>query len=434
LALARQQLGKGGAQAGAWLDEGLRIALHKDGCRLLEALLCDPNLEIEGHQCRPGERCPPDRAKDMETVLGTVPLHRAYFYQTGSGEEESHGRFPLDEALGLINGYSPTMAKLMCRAGAMASGYEAASADLKAYAGLEVEGRQIQRMVNLKGTEIQAHARQSAPVEPVKPVEIFYAAIDGTGVPMVAEELEDRPGKQENGASKTREVKLGCVFTQQTSDDEGRPLREPDSTTYVSSFAPAKDFGPIIRAEALRRGMALAMGVVLLGDGAHWIWEIARTGFSFAVQSVDFYHACEPLTSLADTLFGKGTERAKDYRYRWQGYLEVDQVSAVIAEAKEWLNPSADPKEVLKEIGYFEHNKSRMLYGRFREQGFFLGSGVVEAGCKTVVGRRVKESGMFWSLGGAENVLAIRCAVMNRDFDGFWAQQGTLLPKLRKAA
>lgn len=432
--LARQQLAQGGAQAGAWLDEGLRIALHKDGCRLLAALLDDPNLEIAGNQCRPGERCHADRSKDMETVLGTVPLHRSYFYQAGGGEAESQGRFPLDEALGLINGYSPTLAKLMCRAGAMASGYEAASADLRAYAGLEVEGRQIQRMVNLQGAAIQAHARQSAPVEPVQPVQIFYAAIDGTGVPMVAEELEDRPGKQEDGSSKTREVKLGCVFTQQTTDEEGRPLREPDSTTYVSSFTAAKDFGPIIRAEALRRGMALAMVVVLLGDGAHWIWEIARTCFSFAVQIVDFYHACEHLTDLAEMLFGKGTERAKDAHYRWQGYLEVDQVSAVIAEAKEELDPSMETKEILTEIGYFERNKSRMLYGRFREAGFFIGSGVVEAGCKTVVGRRVKESGMFWSLEGAENVLAIRCAVMNRDFDGFWDQQGTLLPKLRKAA
>ena len=193
----------------------------------------------------------------------------------------------------------------MCRAGTMASDYEAASADLKAYAGLEVEGRQIQRMVNLKGEQIQNYPHQSPPVVPVKPVEVFYAIVDGTGVPMMAKEVENRPGKQEDGSSDTREVEQGFVFTQQGTDEAGLPLRDPDSTTYVSSFAQSKDFRPMIRAEAIRRGMASAKVVVLLGDGANWIWVIARACFSFAVQIVDFFHACEHLTSLAKALFWK---------------------------------------------------------------------------------------------------------------------------------
>lgn len=432
--LARQQLAAGGASAGAWLDQGLLVALHKDGCRLLEQLLSDPNLEIQDNVCRPGEKCHPDRIKEIDTVLGTVQLKRAYFYKPEAKEDEPSGRFPLDEALGLINGYSAAVAKMMCRAGAMASGYEAASADLKAYAGLHVDGRQIQRMVNLKAAEIQSYARQSPPVQEVKPVEVFYTSMDGTGVPMLPEELKDRPGKQEDGSSKTREVKLGCVFTQQKADEDGNPLRDPDSTTYLSSFAESKDFGPLLRAEALRRGMALATVVVLLGDGASWIWEIARTCFGFAVQIVDFFHACEHLTSLAEALFGKGTELAKDYRYRWQGYLEVDQVESIISEAQSWLAQLADPKEATKALGYFDNNKDRMLYGTFRDKGYFIGSGVIEAGCKTVIGQRAKESGMFWSVRGAENVLAIRCAVMNGNFESYWYQPGSFLSSLQEAA
>lgn len=432
--LARQHLAAGGASAGAWLDQGLLVALHKDGCRLLEQLLSDPNLEIQDNDCRPGEKCHPARIKEIDTVLGTVQLKRAYFYKPETKEDEPSGRFPLDEALGLINGYSAAVAKMMCRAGAMASGYEAASADLKAYAGLQVDGRQIQRMVNLKAADIQSYARQSLPVQELKPVEVFYTSMDGTGVPMLPEELKDRPGKQEDGSSKTREVKLGCVFTQQKADEDGSPLRDPDSTTYLSSFAESKDFGPLVRAEALRRGMALAAVVVLLGDGASWIWEIARTCFGFAVQIVDFFHACEHLTSLAEALFGKGTELAQDYRYRWQGYLEVDQVRSVITEAQSWLAQLADPKEATKALGYFDNNKDRMLYGTFRDKGYFIGSGVVEAGCKTVIGQRAKESGMFWSVSGAENVLAIRCAVMNGNFDGYWDQPGSFLSSLQEAA
>lgn len=418
------------------MEEGLRAALLQDGCRLLERLLEDPDLPIAGKDPRPGEKHHPARAREIQTALGPVVLQRSYFYRPASGEESGgQGRFPLDEALGLVEGYAPGLAKMMCRAGAMASGYEAASADLKAYAGLEVSGRQIQRLVNLLAPEIQAHARQAAPSRPLKAVEVFYASVDGTGVPMLPEEVADRPGKQEDGSAKTREIKLGCVFTQEGCDEEGRPMRDPGSTTYVASFAQAQDFGPLVRAEAVRRGMALTALVVLLGDGAAWIWILAETCFPFAVQIVDFFHACENLTKLAERLFGAKTERAREYRERWRAYLEVDQVGAVIAEAKGWLQePGLDVVEALKALGYFENNQSRMLYGTFRDKGYFIGSGVVEAGCKTVVGQRVKQSGMLWSLEGAENVLAVRCAVMNGDFAGYWERKGPAIAELPKAA
>ena len=322
----------------AWLDEGLRAALLKDGIPLLEQLLEDPGLAIPANQPQPGEKVHAQRPRQIDTLLGLVRVRRNYFYLPAQEEEQSgQGRCPLDEALGLIDGHSAGLAKMMCRAGAMASGYEAASADLKAYAGLEVEGRQIQRVVNLMAPDIQAHARRAAPARVSKAVEVFYVAVDGTGVPMLPEETQGRAGKQEDGSAKTREVKLGCVFTQAGCDQEGRPLRDPDSTTYVSGFGPAKDFGPIIRAEAVRRGMALAARVVLLGDGASWIWKLARLCFPFAVQIVDFFHACEHLTLLAEKLFGAKTQKAKDCQARWRAYLEVDQVGAVIAEARSWM-------------------------------------------------------------------------------------------------
>ncbi len=424
-----------GAGAAVWLDEGLRAALHKDGCRLLQQLLEDPQLVIPGNQALPGEKCHPQRLKTLGTVLGPVPLRRPYFYRPPRHQDDpGQGRFPLDEALGVVDGYSRGMAKLMCRAGAMASGYEAAAVDLKAYAGLEVEGRQIQRMLNLQAPEIARHAGHCSPSQPVKAVNVFYIGIDGTGVPMMLQELENRAGKQEDGSAKTREVKLGCVFTQLSTDDQNHPLRDPDSTTYRSSFVCAKDFGPLIRAHALQRGMAVASVVVVLGDGAAWIWEIARTCFDFAVHIVDFFHACEHLTALTEALFGPAAPLAQEYQQRWRAYLEVDQVGALIQEATRGLaHPKAAVEEGRKQIGYFETNQSRMLYGSYREAGYFIGSGVIEAGCKTVVGQRVKQSGMLWSLKGADNVLSVRCAVMNGVFDGFW-QQGDLFAETKKAA
>ena len=118
----------------------------------------------------------------------------------------------------------------------------------------------------------------------------MYDSADGTGVPMVPEELAGRPGKQADGTAKTRQVYLGCVFTQHKTDAEGHPVRDWDSTTYVSSFQSIDEFGPCLRQEAIRRGMGAAGQVVLLIDGAAGLENMGKLNFKDSIQIVDFYH------------------------------------------------------------------------------------------------------------------------------------------------
>ena len=124
-------------------------------------------------------------------------------------------------------------------------------------------------------------------------VPIMYVSGDASGVPMRQEELEGRAGKREDGQAKTRMANLGCVFTQHKCDEEGHPMRDHESTTYVSTFGPIDEFGPLLRQEALRRGLALALQVVLLIDGATGLAKMGRLCFAGAIQIVDFYHALE---------------------------------------------------------------------------------------------------------------------------------------------
>ena len=112
----------------------------------------------------------------------------------------------------------------------------------------------------------------------------LYIAIDGTGVPMVPRETEGRRGKQESGKAKTREAKIGCVFTQTNLDEAGFPIRDEGSTTYVGAIEEAEAFGRRIYAEAIRRGLGQAEKVIVLGDGAPWIWGIVALHFPFATQ------------------------------------------------------------------------------------------------------------------------------------------------------
>lgn len=398
---------------------GLREAVFRDLCAILEELLNDPGLPLSEDYSRPGEKRHTGRPKEFLSLFGPVPLHRNYYHS----RTEEAGRVPLDQALGLLAGYSPGVLRVLCRLAARFP-FEIAATEFKAYCGLEVEGRQIQRIAQEMGPVV-TQAQQKLP--PFKhdsgTIPVMYAAVDGTGVPMVPEELKGRPGKQPDGSAKTREVKLGCIFTQTTTDEEGLPVRDYQSTSYVASFEEAADFMVRVRQEAIRRRMGAAVLVVLLADGAAWIWEQGQKCFPMAFQILDLYHALEHLSALTKLLQAQA-DAAKALWQIWRERLLADEVATVLDEARQRATSlSGEAAELAaKEIGYFHNNQNRMFYGTYRALGFFYGSGVVEAGCKTVIGGRCKGSGMLWSEPGATHVLDLRCSLYGNQFDQAWDQ------------
>jgi hypothetical protein len=430
--LARQDLERNGVRNCEAIELGLREALLKDGRRLLEQLYSETELSVPDNASRPGEKCHPQRKLEMHSIFGIVELRRDYFYAPAEGT----GRFPLDEAMGLIESFSPALVRLAARAAAR-EGYEAASEDLAALAGIQIEGRQIHRLVHQVGPKVAAALQQGQRQDP-KAIPVMYVEVDATGVPMVADELAGRKGKQADGSSKSREAKLGCVFTQTKPDEAtGLPVRDLDSTTYTGSFETAEEFGSRIRREALRRGMGRAAKIVFLGDGAAWIWELARVNFPLAIWIVDFYHALERLHELCQGLYAGQHSWMTRIEAKWKQLLKNDQVSEMIAAARRRLNdlgPQSDDT-LEKQIAYFENQQSRMLYKTYREQGLFYGSGVIEAGCKAVIGQRLKESGMFWTESGATHVLALRCALKGHRWDECWDRlHDSVYLKIRIAA
>ena len=393
------------------LESGLREALLKDGCRILEGLLNQPNA-LGAHL--PTGDLHDNRTKRVQSLLGSFELSRGY-YKTAQGRS-----FPMDKLLGLSESYTPALAKMMCRAAGTDGSYEEAEDTLKVYAGVDVPASQIRKMVQQIGPDIEKwnHDREETRCEAVP---TLYVSYDGTGVPMRKVETQGRKGKQPDGTSKGREVKLGSVFTSQEFDEKGYPIRDLGSTTYVASFGEAKDFGAVIRQEARLRGLARAGRLAVLGDGAHWIWNLARVNFPDAREILDFYHASEHLSVLASALFPGKTEKVSEQVKKWTKWLENDKVLKVVAEAKKAM-PHHGPrrKTASREMGYFTRNAERMMYATFRKEGYFIGSGVVEAGCKAVVGKRTKQSGMFWRIYGAQNILNIRCSVIGGTYDNYW--------------
>jgi len=246
--------------------------------------------------------------------------------------------------------------------------------------------------------------------------------MDGTGVPVVKKETEGRKGKSDGQPAHTREVKLGCVFTQTCWDEEGYPIRDPDSTTYVGAIETAEEFGKRIYLEAWNRGWSRAEKKVVMGDGAEWIWNLAEPYFPGAIQIVDLYHARQHLWELARKLYPNDQVKQKAWiKVHQRRLLDKGKIEKRVGalRAIDTANPEVAEK-LRTEADYFERNAERMRYPKFRRQHLFVGSGVIEAGCKTVIGSRLKQSGMFWTIRGANAIISLRCCHLNGRFEDYW--------------
>jgi hypothetical protein len=419
--------------------------MAKLGASLLEQLLAaDPCYRGPRAGCGAGHEAEfvSYRAKTIDTVLGPVTLRRAYYHCGQCGR----GAVPRDGELGVTGAsLSPGMRTMVARAAA-AVPFAKAGGLLAELAGIQLTTKRIERSAEADGAAASAAiaagadaicSRQVIPLPPPAPLpDMLYIAIDGTGVPMVAAETEGRPGKGPGGRAHTREVKLACLFTQATLDEAGRPVREPHSSSYLATFDPAARFARLVDAEARRRGAEHIRQLVVLGDGAVWIWNIADERFPAATQIVDLYHAREHVHDLA-------TLATRLLRGSHPGWLadrlaELDNgdIPALLAAGHDLKFTGALARERDKQLGYFETNACRMQYARFRELGMFVGSGTVEAGCKAVIGQRLKLSGMRWSVPGATSIATLRCQEASNRWEDIWQwprnQTATATPAICK--
>jgi hypothetical protein len=367
------------------------------------------------------------RGKQILTVLSSVEVQRAYYHCPRC----QSGWVPKDQELDVVgSSFSPGVRRMMGRVGAKQP-FEQGRGDLEELAGVVVQTKQVERVSAQLGVQVEAFCQRereailSGKIAPLLPaVPILYIAMDGTGVPVVPRETEGRRGKDATGKARTREAKIGCVFTQTKQDDEGYPIRDEDSTTYVGAIETAEAFGLRIYAEAVRRGLRQAQKVVVLGDGGPWIWGIAAQHFPWATEVVDLYHAREHLANLGKVVYGPTSTEAKQWAAARSEQLDDGDVEAVITSMKR-LRPRQDHvrEEIRKAVDYFQTNKERMRYAKFRSEGLFVGSGVVEAGCKTVIGLRLKQSGMRWTVSHANAIIALRCCQLSGRWEEFWEQR-----------
>jgi hypothetical protein len=416
------------------VEIAIRSAVHQSGADAVTELLrfpppeedhrripctCGKTANYEGMRCRP-----------ILTAVGWAQIDRPYYLCPAC----HHGQFPADAQLDIDRTeFSPAVRRMLAAVGCEAP-FAQGRDQMRLLAGLEVTTKTVERTAESIGKDIEA--RQQKDIQGAKQLHLpavagpqipyFYVEMDGTQVPVVKAETEGRAGRIQGQLARTRECKLGAVFTQTTVDDQGRPLRDEDSTTYVGAIETAEEFGLRIYTEAWNRGWDRASIRVVMGDGSHWIWNIADRHFPGAIQIVDLYHAREHLWDLARKLYPADETARKRWLLRKLDWLENGKIEKLVTALSKLADENTNTeliKAIRIEAEYFDGNRDRMRYPQFRKLNLFVGSGVIEAGCKTVIGSRLKQSGMFWTVPGANAIIALRCCCTSGKFEAYWEER-----------
>jgi hypothetical protein len=407
------------------LEFAVRDGMHRCGAVILEHLLVHEDGASLERSCECGGEFfdKKRQGKTIRTVLGDVRLTRMRQRCNRCRKWRVAEDIVLDVEK---TGFSPGIRRIMAKTGATVC-FDKARDFIRELAGVQVTDKDVERIAEAIGYDIAQKEQQAVDAaingqaaDTCESPATLYVATDGTGIPVLRKETEGRRGKAADGVARSREAKLGAVFTQPSTDEEGHPVRNSDSTSYAVKIDSADTFGPRLYAEAQRRGLCKAGRVVVLGDGAPWIWNLAEEHFCGAIQIVDFYHTKEHLGEVSRVVFSDDEDAGKAWLNNisdelWEGHISkvISKLQALTVRGK---------KKAMKDkvIEYIQKNRERMQYGKFRQKGLFIGSGVVEAGCRSIIGQRLKQSGMHWSLRGSNAIIALRCCIESNRFNDYW--------------
>ena len=414
----------------------MRSTVHQTGAEAVSELLRFPPPDHKHRTipcpCGQVARYEGMRSRPILTVVGWARIDRPYYLCPAC----DHGQFPADIQLDIDQkDFSPGVRRMLAAVGSEAP-FAQGRDQMKLLADLEVTVKAVERTAESIGADIESwqqkdmqNAKQlHLPVAAGSPIPYFYVQMDGTQVFVVKSESEGRAGRTPGQPARTRECKLGAVFTHTAVDDQGRPVRDEHSTTYVGAIESAEKFGLRLYTEAWNRGWDRATIRVIMGDGSHWIWNIADQHFPGAIQIVDLFHAREHLWDLARKLYPADEVAQKRWLMHKLDWLENGKIDKLVTALRKLADANTN-SELLKairgEAEYFDSNRDRMRYPEFRAKNLFVGSGVIEAGCKTVIGSRLKQSGMFWTVRGANAIIALRCCCISGKFESYWEERAS---------
>jgi hypothetical protein len=377
------------------------------------------------------------RPRALTTVLGKIDVSERHYYQCDQCKSVGY----LGDEMRGASGYSQLAEERIAIAGKELSFQKAAGA-LERLGILKIAASSVRKVCARLGKRVRARldgeaAAQHTPQAPraEEACENLAIAVDGAMLGRIDPQHRRRRTKRGKVRGKTalrhffHEVKTLVIFS---FDKHGETLRK----TFHATQERIEQFREKVSLEALKRGASRAKKLVFLGDGAPWVWKTAQELFPGAIQVLDWYHAVEHLWAVGRAAFGTREkelwawvkERENDL---WEGRVEnvieaIRALSVQLGTPDSLLSEAARATDarwiVHRNIGYFEENRERMDYPRYRSLKMPIGSGAVESACKHVVADRLKRTGMRWDERGAEDILALRCQDLNGRWDSVWTK------------
>jgi len=339
------------------------------------------------------------------TIHGPTQIRRRYHYCTAC----KAGFAPLDAALGLEPGREATrqMRAWQAKYGS-GTAFAAVPELFQELRGITVSASTVERTTLAVGAQLRAAGRAwAAPAAvsgPQAPSPRLYLSLDGTMCPLRDEWRRD--GSRGKLVCRYGEAKLGLVF--QTGENDGLDTGVV-RRGCVATMVDLDVFRPLVLELGRQWQLTQARELLVLGDGAVWIWLLATRYYAHAVQILDFWHMTEHLWNVARARHGKGTEAAQAWVRATQWDLKHDLTASFLQDLREWEPATEEAREVRRvELAYFEANAERMEYGTYLERGYMIGSGVMESGCRQLAAQRLDRAGMHWREESADAVLAIR--------------------------
>jgi uncharacterized protein UPF0236 len=394
------------------------------------------------------------RTKQLLTMMGKVEFKRAYYQCQRGKEEEQHklcgqDRSPADQLWGIDQrrttpGVQEYISYLCARLT-----FEEAAETFSRLLPLSISARQAQSLMEPVGKAIAeqeeqvlkalfeqashkhtSREEQQALVVP-KRLERLYIEMDGIMERLRRGTVEMEVGEEKRKGDVYRELKVGTIFEAERGRERSELAPEvwvdtpkENSMRYGARRTAKGDFDQLLYGLARQCGLDQAKQIVVLGDGAPWIWKLAEEHFPGAVQIVDLYHAQEHVWQVARAVYGAQPEAATAWAKQACDLLVHGKIEALLAAITALPPIAPDPGESRsvpeKAADYFTTNAERMRYPTFRVQGMHVGSGIAEAACKTVVATRLKRSGMRWTPDGLDALLPLRTCVLNQTYDEFW--------------
>lgn len=407
------------------LETSLHSSLMHMGLEMMTALITSEAAARDGYEKDADERNGGRHDKTVTTLFGTVEVKaRRYFHATRKkgGKTVRTGHFPWDERMGLRGAWTPAAVAEVLRLAAIHNYREAAREFSKSHA-FPITKDDVRDVVIANAERARVFRDMKESAAKTDRQRLVYVLGDGTGISMFARYLKGVKGKN-GGQAKTREVKLGVIFT--GGMKEGKPHRDDDSSTYYATVERWEEFGRGLRREFDRRFPLVPEKVVFLTDGGEWLRSVHDNYFPFATMVLDIFHALEHLKDILKALgFREGTDEFRKQFRTWKNAIKAGRIGSVIKKV-EAAATDGNRETVTKKLQYYRDNLDRMKYREYTDNGWFIGSGVVESGCKCVVQQRLDNSGMHWSVDGAEALLMIRALYKSGRLDEYanWLVKG----------